>query len=231
MTANDSASPPSADLRYAQVDIERSKRQSIPEVVLCPGKTPSQVAAIMEVLLDSEGIGIATKATRRTYEVVRARLPQATYYPTAKVIHVGNTLPAQSASVLVVTAGTSDIPVAEEAAVTASILGHPVTRLFDIGVAGLHRLLSKTEELRKASVIVVVAGMDGALPTVIAGLVDRPVIAVPASTGYGASFKGLAALLAMLNSCVPGVGVVNINNGLGAAALAHRMSRSFHAGQ
>jgi len=225
MTPTDATDPSVANLGYARVDTRRSERQGIPETVLCQGKTPSQVAAILEVLVRSEGVGIATRANRRVYQVVRARLPEAIYYPTARLIHVGNTLPAQSTSVMVVSAGTSDIPVAEEAAVMASILGHPVDRLFDVGVAGIHRLLSEVERLRKASVIAVVAGMDGALPSVVAGLVDRPVIAVPTSNGYGASYKGVSALLAMLNSCVPGVAVVNINNGFGAASLAHRMAR------
>ena len=225
MTPADATGPSVVDLGYARVDVQRSKRQGIPEVVLCRGKSPSQVAAILVTLVCSEGVGIATKANRRIYQVVRARLPEATYDATARLIHAGNTLPAQSTSVLVVTAGTSDIPVAEEAAATASILGHPVDRLFDVGVAGIHRLLSEVERLRKASVVVVVAGMEGALASVVAGLVDKPVIAVPTSRGYGASFRGLAALLSMLSSCVPGIAVVNINNGFGAAVLAHRMTR------
>lgn len=220
-----SPDPPIADLGYARVDIQRSKRQGIPEIVLCLGKSPSQVAAILEVLVGSEGVGIATKANRRVYQVVRTKLPEATYYPTAKLIHAGSTLPPQPASVMVVSAGTSDMPIAEEAAVTASILGHPVDRLFDVGVAAIHRILSETDRLRKASVVVVVAGMDGALPSVVAGLVDKPVIAVPTSSGYGASFRGVSPLLSMLSSCVPGIAVVNINNGFGAAALAHRMAR------
>ena len=225
MTPADASGPSIVDLGYARVDIQRSKRQGIPETVLCQGKSPSQVAAILEVLVRSEGVGIATKANRRVYQGVRARLPDAIYYPTARLIHVGDTLPAQSTSVIVVSAGTSDIPVAEEAVVTASILGHPVDRLFDVGVAGIHRLLSQVDRLREASVVVAVAGMEGALASVVAGLVDKPVIAVPTSRGYGASFRGLSALLAMLSSCVPGIAVVNINNGFGAAALAHRMTR------
>ena len=225
MTPADAPDPAVVNLGYARVDVQRSKRQGMPEAVLCLGKTPSQIAGILEVLVESEGTGIATKANRTVYRTIRTRLPGAIYHPTAKLIHVGKTLPPQPASVLVVSAGTSDAPAAEEAAVTASILGHPVGRLFDVGVAGIQRLLSETDRLREAAVVVVVAGMDGALPSVVAGLVDKPVIAVPTSNGYGASFKGLSALLAMLNSCVPGVAVVNINNGFGAAAVAHRMTR------
>jgi NCAIR mutase (PurE)-related protein len=225
MTPADAPDPAVVDLGYARVDAQRSKRQGIPEAVLCLGKTPSQIAGILEVLVESEGTGIATKANRTIYRKILARLPEAIYHPTAKLIHVGKTRPPQPASVLVVSAGTSDAPAAEEAAVTASILGHPVDRLFDVGVAGIQRLLSETDRLREAAVVVVVAGMDGALPSVVAGLVDKPVIAVPTSNGYGASFKGLSALLSMLNSCVPGVAVVNINNGFGAAAVAHRMTR------
>jgi hypothetical protein len=225
MTPADAPDSAVVDLGYARVDVQRSKRQGMPEAVLCMGKTPSQVAGILEVLVESEGTGIATKANRSIYRKVRARLPGAIYHDTAKLIHVGKNLSPQPAAVIVVSAGTSDIPMAEEAAITASILGHPVDRLFDVGVAGIQRLLSETDRLREAAVVVVVAGMDGALPSVVAGLVDKPVIAVPTSNGYGSSLKGLSALLAMLNSCVPGVAVVNIDNGFGAAAVAHRMTR------
>jgi hypothetical protein len=225
MMPADAPDPAGVDLGYARVDAHRSKRQGVPEAVLCLGKIPSQIAGILEVLIESEGTGIATKANRTVYRTVKARFPGAIYHSTAKLIHVGKNLSPQPAGVLVVSAGTSDAPAAEEAAVTASILGHPVDRLYDVGVAGIQRLLSKTDQLREAAVVVVVAGMDGALPSVVAGLVDKPVIAVPTSNGYGASFKGLSALLSMLNSCVPGVAVVNINNGFGAAAVAHRMTR------
>ncbi len=221
----DTPDPSIVDLGYARIDIQRTKRQGIPETVLCLGKSPSQVAAIMEVLVGSEGVGIATKANRRIYNSVRAKLPEATYYQTAKLIHAGRTMPPQPNTVMVVSAGTSDMPIAEEAAVTASILGHPVERLFDVGVSAIHRILSETKRLREASVIVVAAGMDGALPSVVAGLVDKPVIAVPTSGGYGASFRGLSPLLYKLSSCVPGVAVVNINNGFGAAVLANRIAR------
>ena len=216
---------PVADLGFARVDTERSRRQGIPEVVLCTGKTPSQVADILEVLVQSEGLGIATRASRRVFETVRKRLPEARFHARARLISVGTALARRDgASVVVVSAGTGDGAVAEEAVTTASLLGHPVERLYDVGVAGLHRVLGEVERLRKASVVVVVAGMDAALASVVAGLVKAPVIAVPTSQGYGATFDGLSALLSMLASCVPGVAVVNIDNGFGAAALAHRIT-------
>lgn len=216
---------PIADLGFARVDTGRSRRQGIPEVVLCTGKTPSQVAEILEVLVRSEGLGIATRASRRIYQVVKKRLPGARFHPEARIISAGTPWPMQDGTpIAVVSAGTSDGVVVEEAAVTASLLGHPVERIYDVGVAGLHRVLSQVEPLRKASVVVVVAGMDAALASVVAGLVEAPVIAVPTSQGYGATFEGLSALLSMLASCVPGVAVVNIDNGFGAAALAHRIA-------
>jgi len=213
------------DLGFARVDVGRSRRQGIPEVVLCTGKTPSQVAEILEVLVRSDGLGIATRASRRVYQVVKKRLPGAHFHPRAGLIWAGTPLPTRNDTPIVaVSAGTSDGPVVEEFAVTASVLGHPVERLNDVGVAGLHRVLAEVERLRKSSVVVVVAGMDAALASVVAGLVDVPVIAVPTSQGYGATFDGLSALLSMLASCVPGVAVVNIDNGFGAAVLAHRMT-------
>jgi NCAIR mutase (PurE)-related protein len=199
----------------------------MPEVVLCVGKTPSQVAKILDVLVKSEGLGIATKATPQIYSYVRKQIPQAQFYPDARIIAAGKAVtPHANSTIVVVSAGTSDLPIAEEAAVTAMLLGHNVGRVYDAGVAGLHRILSELGTLRNASVVIVVAGMDGALASVVAGLVDMPVIAVPTSRGYGATFKGLSALLSMLAACVPGVAVVNIDNGFGAAALAHRMARS-----
>lgn len=226
MYRESAADPPVVDLGFARVDTGRVQRQGLPEVVMCTGKTPSQVAGILEVLVRSGGLGIATKATRRAYQTVRKRLPETLFYPEARVISVGKAFSqVKGSNVLVVSAGTSDLPVAEEAAVVASLLGHRVERIYDVGVAGLHRVLGEVERLRRASAIVVVAGMDGALASVVAGLVGAPVIAVPTSKGYGATFKGLSALLSMLASCVPGVAVVNIDNGFGAAALVHRMAR------
>ena len=218
--------PPVVDLGFARVDSQRAKRQGLPEVVLCVGKTPSQVSEIMEVLVNSEGLGIATKATQRIYQAVRKRLPEARFHSEAHIISAGTPLPERgNSTVVVVSAGTSDLPIAEEAAVTAVLVGHRVERLYDVGVAGLHRVLGEVEKLRQASVVIVVAGMDGALASVVAGLVDAPVIAVPTSKGYGATFEGLSALLSMMTACVPGIAVVNIDNGFGAAALAHRMVR------
>jgi NCAIR mutase (PurE)-related protein len=218
---------PIVDLGFARVDSKRTRRQGMPEVVLCVGKTPSQVAKILDVLVKSEGLGIATKATPQIYSYVRKQIPQAQFYPDARIIAAGKAVtPHANSTIVVVSAGTSDLPIAEEAAVTAMLLGHNVGRVYDAGVAGLHRILSELGTLRNASVVIVVAGMDGALASVVAGLVDMPVIAVPTSRGYGATFKGLSALLSMLAACVPGVAVVNIDNGFGAAALAHRMARS-----
>lgn len=218
---------PIVDLGFARVDSKRTRRQGMPEVVLCVGKTPSQVAKILDVLVKSEGLCIATKATPQIYSYVRKQIPQAQFYPDARIIAAGKAVtPQANSTIVVVSAGTSDLPIAEEAAVTATLLGHNVGRVYDAGVAGLHRILSELGTLRKASVVIVVAGMDGALASVVAGLVDMPVIAVPTSRGYGATFKGLSALLSMLAACVPGVAVVNIDNGFGAAALAHRMARS-----
>lgn len=211
------------DLGFARVDSQRAKRQGLPEVVLCTGKTPTQVAKIMEVLVQSEGLGIATKATPRVFQAVQKLLPQARFHPDARIIVAGKQYPLNNSSIAVVSAGTSDQPIAEEAVITASLVGHQVERIYDVGVAGLHRILAEVDRLRKASVVIVVAGMDGALASVVAGLVDVPVIAVPTSRGYGATFKGLSALLSMMAACVPGVAVVNIDNGFGAAALAHRM--------
>lgn len=218
-------SHPIHHLGYARVDTDRSHRQGMPECVFCPGKTPSQIAEILEVLAKTEGLAIATRASRRVFQAVRQKLPEARYYERARIVALGEPLPPSGQRVLVACAGTVDIPVAEEAAATAELLGHTVERLYDVGVAGLHRLLAEEPALHRADIIVVVAGMEGALASVVAGLVDVPVIAVPTSNGYGASLKGLSALLTMLTSCVPGVAVVNIDNGFGAAALAHRMAR------
>ncbi len=214
-----------ARLGFARVDTTRSHRQGMPEVVFCPGKKPAQIAEIMAVLAEREGLAIATRAGKRVYQTVKGRLPEARYYEQARIIALGDPLPSTGVTVLVSSAGTVDIPVAEEAAVTAGLLGHKVERLYDVGVAGLHRLLAEEASLHRADVVIVVAGMEGALASVVAGLVDKPVIAVPTSNGYGASLKGLSALLTMLTSCVPGVAVVNIDNGFGAAALAHRIAR------
>jgi len=209
------------DLGFARVDHHRAVRQGFPEVVFGPGKTPQQVLGIAERLVARGHSLLVTRTTEEVYAVVRAKLPAAEFHPGARAITLrqGN-IAAGRGTVLIAAAGTSDLPVAEEAAVTAEMMGNTVDRLYDVGVAGLHRLLAAHERLAGARVIIVVAGMEGALPSVVGGLVDVPVIAVPTSVGYGASFGGLTALLAMLNSCAMGVAVVNIDNGFGAAAIA-----------
>ncbi len=213
---------PYEDIGFARLDSHRSLRKGFPEVVFCPGKTIDQVIRIVERIRAREGRVLAARASPEVAEAVRQVFPDAVYHAAARMIVVGGAAPRDGrGTVLVVSAGTADIPVADEAAVTAETLGSPVERLYDVGVAGIHRLLDNREQLFAANVLVVVAGMEGALASVVAGLVDRPVIAVPTSVGYGASFGGLSALLTMLNSCAPGVAVVNIDNGFGAGYLAH----------
>jgi NCAIR mutase (PurE)-related protein len=213
------------DMGFARIDHHRALRQGMPEVVFAQGKRPEQVAAILERLAAHNPLVIATRADRDDLEAVKKLLPEARCFPDARVIAVGEvpTPDPDAPYVLVVSAGTSDQPVAEEAAVVAELLGLRVQRLYDVGVAGIHRLLAYQDLLQGASVTIVVAGMEGALPSVVGGLVRSPVIAVPTSVGYGASFGGLAALLGMLNSCAPGIAVVNIDNGFGAAVMARRI--------
>ena len=212
---------PFEDLGFARVDHHRSVRQGFPEVILGLGKTPAQIAAIAAEIVARGSTLLVTRATPAAYEAVRVVVPQATYYADAAVIAFRQQdISAGRGTILIAAAGTSDLPVAEEAARTAELMGNTVCRLYDVGVAGLHRLLGEHARLSAARVIIVVAGMEGALPSVVAGLVGVPVIAVPTSIGYGASFGGLAALLGMLNSCATGVSVVNIDNGFGAAAIA-----------
>ena len=212
---------PFEDLGFARVDHHRSIRQGFPEVVLGLAKTPAQVSEIAAEIVRRGSTLVVTRARQDAFEAIRARVPQATYYADAAIV----TLRQQDVTpgtgrILVVAAGTSDLGVAEEAARTADLMGNEVDRLYDVGVAGLHRLLGERQRLEAARVIIVVAGMEGALPSVVSGLVPVPVIAVPTSVGYGASFGGLAALLGMLNSCASGVSVVNIDNGFGAASVA-----------
>jgi NCAIR mutase (PurE)-related protein len=212
---------PFEDLGFARVDHHRSVRQGFPEVILGLGKTPAQIAAIAAEIVARGSTLLVTRATPDAYAAVRAVVPQATYYADAAIITFRQEdISAGKGTILIAAAGTSDLPVAEEAARTAELMGNTVCRLYDVGVAGLHRLLGEHARLSAARVIIVVAGMEGALPSVVAGLVSVPVIAVPTSIGYGASFGGLAALLGMLNSCANGVSVVNIDNGFGAAAIA-----------
>jgi hypothetical protein len=216
---------PFEDLPFARIDHHRTLRQGHPEVVFCEGKTPEQVVAICERLEAATGTFLGTRANEAVASRLRVRFPHMVWNPLARTVHLaGGERPSKrSGPILVVSAGTSDLPVAEEAAVVAEAFGHPVERLIDVGVAGLHRLLAAGEQIQRARVVIVVAGMEGALPSVVGGMVSVPVIAVPTSIGYGASFGGLAALLGMLNSCAAGVTVVNIDNGFGAAAAASRI--------
>lgn len=218
---------PVEDLGFARLDHHRSLRQGFPEVVFGEGKSVEQVVRIAGAIAGrGEGL-LVTRASPEAAEAVIGHLPAADWNPLARTIHLPAEQPAQlrtTGTVLVVCAGTSDLPVAEEAAVSAAALGNPVARLNDVGVAGIHRVLAESEALRGAAVVIVVAGMEGALPSVVGGLVRAPVIAVPTSVGYGASFGGIAALLGMLNSCAAGVTVVNIDNGFGAACAAARIN-------
>ena len=211
---------PYEDLGFAMVDHHRQLRKGFPEVILCEGKTTEQIVEISQRILSKGSNLLATRATFEVYEALQKIVPAARYNELGRTINVVQTPPEMREGILVVTAGTSDIPVAEEALETAQIMGNQVERLYDVGVAGLHRLLGNREKLFKARVIIVVAGMEGALASVVGGLVDKPVIGVPTSIGYGASFGGVAALLSMLNSCASGVAVVNIDNGFGAGYIA-----------
>lgn len=215
------------DLGFAVVDLHRQQRIGFPEVVYCAGKTTEQVRAITMALHRRGATILATRATESMYAAVAADITNAEWHELARAITVRGKSPPEMAegTVAVVAAGTSDAAVAEEARVTAEVFGNRVTMVTDVGVAGLHRLVERIDVIRQATVIVAVAGMEGALPSVLGGLAGRPIIAVPTSVGYGASFGGLAALLAMLNSCAPGVAVVNIDNGFGAGYLAGLINR------
>lgn len=220
---------PYKDMGFANVDNHRQIRTGFPEVVFCQGKTPAQIRDIIAEL-SRHGRVMGTRATREDYDAVKQIVSGAVYHETARIIEAGQNVTGEMAfsdgiseslgSVAVVSAGTADIPVAEEAAVTAGILGNSVERVYDVGVAGIHRLLDKLDIITNADVVIVVAGMEGALASVVGGLVSAPVIAVPTSVGYGSNFEGLSALLSMLNSCANGVAVVNIDNGFGAGYMA-----------
>ena len=213
------------DLGFARVDHYRELRQGFPEVVFGLGKTPEQIAAIGREIVSRGHTLLVTRATDSAFAAVKKEVPGATFQPLARTItYRQQDVQPGRGTIVVAAAGTSDLPVAEEACVTAEVMGNTVDRLFDVGVAGIHRLLHEHARLTSARAVVVVAGMEGALPSVIGGLVRVPVIAVPTSVGYGASFGGLAALLSMLNSCAAGVSVVNIDNGFGAAAIASRIN-------
>ena len=211
---------PFEDLGFAKVDHHRAVRQGFPEVVLGLGKTPGQIAEISARIAARGAPLLVTRADKAAWEAVRAAVPGVQYHELARAITLWRDLPKGRGTIAIASAGTADLPVAEEAAVTAEIMGNDVVRIYDVGVAGIHRVLAERGRLESARVIVVVAGMEGALPSVVAGMVHVPVIAVPTSVGYGASFGGIAALLGMLNSCANGVAVVNIDNGFGAGCMA-----------
>ncbi|MBE0676881.1 MAG: nickel pincer cofactor biosynthesis protein LarB [Bacteroidales bacterium] len=216
---------PYSDLGYAIIDHHREVRTGSPEIVFCAGKSIDQVSGIFREMAARESNIIGTRATAEMYDAVKGLLPAAVYYSDARIISIRNrdySIP--DTGIAVVTAGTSDIPVAEEAAVTAELLGNRVVRIYDAGVAGIHRLIDRLPEIKKCKVIIVIAGMEGALASVVGGLVDKPIIAVPTSVGYGANFGGVSALLAMLTSCAAGVTVVNIDNGFGAGFSASRIN-------
>jgi NCAIR mutase (PurE)-related protein len=218
------AGDPLEHLGFAQVDHDRAQRQGFPEVVFGQGKTPEQIAAIADAIVRRGHSLLVTRTTSAAYDAVAKSVPDARFHADARIIARRVDGPRGKGVIMVAAAGTSDIPVAEEAAVSAEVMGNDVDRLYDVGVAGLHRLLAQRDRLLAARVVIVVAGMEGALPSVVGGLVRAPVVAVPTSVGYGASFGGMTALLAMLNSCATGVSVVNIDNGFGAAAVASKIN-------
>ncbi|NQT26284.1 nickel pincer cofactor biosynthesis protein LarB [candidate division KSB1 bacterium] len=217
---------PYDDLGFAKIDTHRAIRRGFPEVIFCEGKTPDQVSQIVRKMLEHTDIILGMRASEEVHLAVCEVAENVIYNPSARAIIVGNKPePKTKGTVLVISAGTADMPTSEEAAITAEVMGNRVERLTDVGVAGVHRLLRNVEQIQKATVLIVVAGMEGALPGVVAGLVDKPVIGVPTSVGYGASFGGVCALLTMLNSCAPGMGVMNIDNGFGAGYLATLINR------
>jgi len=226
---NDLKSLPFEDLGFAKVDHHRGIRQGFPEVIFCQGKRVEQVVEISRRIISKGADLLATRASREIYESIREIAPKARYNDLARAVILEQVPKERLKGVTVISAGTADLPVAEEAAETAWIMGNEVDRIYDVGVAGLHRLFGNLDRITSANVLVVVAGMEGALASVVGGLVDKPVIAVPTSVGYGASFGGLAALLTMLNSCASGVAVVNIDNGFGAGYIASLINRLAHA--
>lgn len=217
---------PYTDLGFARIDHHREIRTGYPEIIYCAGKTTYQVKEIFRVMIEKENNVMGTRATQEMFDAVKSISPDAVWYQEARIISVQKKKPEPPhGRIAVITAGTSDIPVAEEAAITAELLGNNVLRIYDAGVAGIHRLVDKLPDIRSCRVIIVIAGMEGALASVVGGLVDKPVIAVPTSIGYGASFGGISALLAMLTSCSSGVTVVNIDNGFGAGFSASMINR------
>jgi NCAIR mutase (PurE)-related protein len=217
---------PYSDLGFARIDHHRELRTGYPEIIYCAGKSVDQVREIFRVMSGKENNVFGTRANQEMYEAVRNISVDVVYYPLARIISLQKKKPdVPESKIAIITAGTSDIPVAEESAITAELLGNNVLRIYDVGVAGIHRLVDKLPEIRKCRVIIVIAGMEGALASVVGGLVDKPVIAVPTSVGYGANFGGISALLAMLTSCSTGVTVVNIDNGFGAGFAASMINK------
>jgi pyridinium-3,5-biscarboxylic acid mononucleotide synthase len=221
---------PYEDIGHTKIDHHRSIRKGFPEVIYCENKTDSQIIEIMKKLNSRNSSVLGTRASRKTYNKVKKSIPKAEYNEKSRTIIISSKKKSKNdklpdKKILIVSAGTSDIPVAEEAAVTAESMENNVERLYDVGVAGLHRLLSNKEKLASANVLIIVAGMDGALPSVVSGMFEKPIIAVPTSVGYGAAFNGIAPLLTMLNSCSPGVTVVNIDNGFGAGYFASLINK------
>ncbi|WP_298705086.1 nickel pincer cofactor biosynthesis protein LarB [uncultured Veillonella sp.] len=210
----------------AELDFDRAKRQGFPEVVYCEGKTDDQCIAIFKELATHYSLFMGTRARQSIFDALKEYIPSLQYDEVSRIIYCKEdwTLQNGERTIAVITAGTSDVSVAEEAALTAELMGNKVNRIYDVGVAGIHRLFNRLDEIQSANVVIVIAGMEGALASVVGGLVNKPVVAVPTSVGYGASFHGLAALLSMLNSCAAGVGVVNIDNGFGAGRLAHMIN-------
>jgi len=217
---------PYEDLDFAKIDTHRALRKGFPEIIFCPGKTTPQILKIVERMIKHEHTVLATKANENIYNEIKEIYRDAEYYEKARIIAVQKEeVELKDGTILILTGGTSDIPIAEEAAVTAKLMGNKVERVYDVGVAGIHRVLDFKEKIFNASVIIVIAGMDGALPSVVGGLCSKPIIAVPTSVGYGASFEGIGPLLTMLNSCAFGVVVVNIDNGVGAGYYANLINR------
>lgn len=217
---------PYTDLGFARIDHHRELRTGYPEIIYCAGKSIEQVSEIFRVMAQNESNVMGTRANNEMFEAVKSISSDAVYYPVARIISLQKKKPAvPETRIAIITAGTSDMPVAEEAAITAELLGNNVLRIYDAGVAGIHRLVDKLPEIRKCRVVIVIAGMEGALASVVGGLVDKPVIAVPTSVGYGANFGGISALLAMLTSCSTGVTVVNIDNGFGAGFAASMINK------
>ncbi len=217
---------PYSDLGFARIDHHREIRTGYPEIIYCAGKSVEQVKEIFRVMSEKENNVVGTRANQEMYDAVKSVVPEAVYYSLARIISFQKKKPeTPDSKIAIVTAGTSDMPVAEEAAITAELLGNNVLRIYDAGVAGIHRLVDKLPEIRGCRVVIVIAGMEGALASVVGGLVDKPIIAVPTSVGYGANFGGISALLAMLTSCSTGVSVVNIDNGFGAGFSASMINR------